>query len=367
MNIKDEGRITELLDKGVRTNVYPGAVLLVALGCEILFTKATGLLSIVPPQSATREHSIFDLASLTKPFASTLAIMKLVDSGEITLDQPLAEILPCPVPDEKQNITVRLLLCHSSGLTDWKPYYTDLMKYNSEERKVTLRKCILNDPLEYPSGMGTKYSDLGFMLLEWIIEEASGIKMDELLTESFYKPLNLNRTFLIKKSAPFNLEEIAATEDCPWRKRVIRGEVHDENAYALGGYSGHAGLFGCARDLFVLLNMLREHYNCYREDFFRNETVRHFFRRQNVVKDSTWALGWDTPSIEGSSSGKYFSSESVGHLGFTGTSVWMDLEKDVTVIFLTNRVHKTRENVKIRLFRPVLHDLIMESIFIKKG
>ncbi len=362
LNKKEDNRITGLLDEGVKTNVFPGAVLLIAHMGEVLFKKAAGFLSTASPQISVRVNSIFDLASLTKPFAMTLAVMKLVDKGVISLDQPITEILPCTLPDEKKGITVRLLLCHSSGLPDWKPYYIDLMGHEPEKRKGVIRNLILKEPLEYPSGKSTKYSDLGFMLLEWIIELSSDMNMDELLCETFYNPLALKRTFLMKKNYPFNPDEIAATENCPWRKRIIHGEVHDENAYALGGYSGHAGLFGCAEELFILLNMLREHYYSERDDFFKPGTVQQFFSRQDIVGESTWALGWDTPSREGSSSGRYFKERSIGHLGFTGTSVWMDLEQDIMVILLSNRVHPTRENTKIRLYRPVIHDLIMESV-----
>ncbi len=361
-NKKDEDRITDLLNEGVEKNVYPGAVLLVAQGGQILFLKAAGVLSSVSPQIETRVDSIYDLASLTKPFATTLAIMGLVDRGIIHLDTRLDEILPASVPGDKQDISIRLLLCHSSGLPDWKPYYYELIKHDPADRKNILRQLILKEPLEYHPGTNSKYSDLGFMLLELVIEELSGMKMDELLFKFYYNPLNLKRTFLVNEIAPFSLEEIAATEDCPRRKKIIHGEVHDENAYALEEYSGHAGLFGCAEEIFILLNMLREHYYYKRNDFFKPETVQQFFSRQNVYKDSTWALGWDTPSPEGSSSGKYFSPKSIGHLGYTGTSVWMDLEKDVMVVFLSNRVHRPRENTKIRLFRPELHNLIMESI-----
>jgi CubicO group peptidase (beta-lactamase class C family) len=257
---KDEEGIAALLDEGVRRNVFPGAVLLIARGGEVILIRAAGALSLTSPHASVRENSIFDLASLTKPFATTLAVMKLVDKGVLSLDQPIAEILPCPLNDEKKGITIRLLLCHSSGLPDWRPYYIDLMKYEPEKRKGVLRERILMEPLEYPSGRGTKYSDLGFMLLEWIIELASGMRMDEYLNEAIYHPLRLDRTFLVNKKVPFSPDEVAATEDCPWRKRIIHGEVHDENAYATGGYSGHAGLFGCAEELFILLSVLRGHY-----------------------------------------------------------------------------------------------------------
>ncbi len=367
MNEKDENRITDLLIEGVKTSVYPGAVLLVALRDEILFFKAAGFLSTVLPQTETKKDSIFDLASLTKPLATTLLIMGLVDRGLIRLDMGINEILPCAVPFDKQDITIRFLLCHSSGLPDWRPYYRDLIKYAPDKRKDILRKWILNETIEYPAGLGSKYSDLGFMLLEWIIEDASGMRMDELLYKTCYSPLKLKRTFLMKNKSSFTPDEIAATEDCPWRKRVVHGEVHDENAYALGGYSGHAGLFGCAEEIFSILNMLLGHYYGRRNDFFKPETVQEFFRRQDIFEGSSWALGWDTPSIEGSSSGRYFSQKSIGHLGFTGASIWMDLEQNVTVVLLSNRVHRTRDNIKIRLFRPVLHNLVMESILDNQG
>ncbi|KPK19544.1 MAG: hypothetical protein AMK69_24210, partial [Nitrospira bacterium SG8_3] len=158
----------------------------------------------------------------------------------------------------------------------------------------------------------------------------------------------------------------AATQDCPWRKRVIQGEVDDENAWALGGYSGHAGLFGPAEEVHVIVNLLREHYLGMRDDYLKPETVRTFFTRQDMVEGSDWCLGWDSRAEENSSAGRYFSRNSVGHTGFTGTSVWMDLDRDIVVVLLTNRVHPARENEKIKTFRPVLHDLIMEELGLNK-
>jgi len=153
----------------------------------------------------------------------------------------------------------------------------------------------------------------------------------------------------------------AATENCPWRGEVIQGHVHDENAYALGGYSGHAGLFGTAQDILILINELIKVYHGNRTELLNAEIVRAFFTRQDIVSGSTWALGWDTPSTKDSSSGNCFSLNSIGHLGFTGTSVWIDLERHITVIFLTNRIHPDRTNEKIRIFRPKIHDLVMSE------
>ena len=189
--------------------------------------------------------------------------------------------------------------------------------------------------------------------------------MDQYISENFFRPLSLKSTFLYNKELypkSFEKERFAATEDCPWRGKIMQGQVHDENAFALGGYSGHAGMFGVVEEIYIILNMLMAHYRGVRNNFFKPETVRVFLKRQDIVKNSTWALGWDTPSTEGSSSGKYFSPDSIGHLGFTGGSLWLDLQKDIIVILLTNRVHPTRNNKKIKEFRPEIHDLIMREL-----
>jgi CubicO group peptidase (beta-lactamase class C family) len=310
------------------------------------------------------KDTIFDLASLTKPLATTLAVMSLVDDSKIRIDQTLSELLSVSIPHDKQGLTVRWLLCHSAGLVDWKPFYEKLIDYRPEERKTILGDLILEEPLAYTPGTGCVYSDLGFMILEWIIVEVSGMSMDRFVDERFYRPLRLKRTFLWTKQGyrRYKKGEFAATEECPWRKKVLQGEVHDDNAFALGGYSGHAGLFGTADEVWQLVNLIREHYLGKRKDYVNPETVRQFFAKQDAIAGCPRALGWDMPSPEGSSAGKYFSPNSVGHLGFTGTSVWMDLEKDVVVILLTNRVHPTRSNEKIKEFRPKLHDCVMQTL-----
>ncbi|MFH1950298.1 MAG: serine hydrolase domain-containing protein [Pseudomonadota bacterium] len=357
-------RVKALLDNGITEGVYPGAVLLVAREEKIRFFQECGNRTLVPHAVPMEKDTIFDLASLTKPFATALAMMKLVDAGKVGLDQPLEDLLPKAVPNDKKTITPRRLLSHSAGLVDWKPFYLELDHGALEERKTNLREKLLSTPLMYPPGKGVLYSDLGFMMLEWIIEEAAGVVLPRFVHQHFYGPLSLRKTFFFSTnlSGPFGQDHFAATEDCPWRKKIIVGAVHDENAYALGGYSGHAGLFGNAREVYTLANLLRENYRGEREDYLRPETVRTFFTRQDLVEESTWALGWDTPSPENSSSGNRFAARSIGHLGFTGTSVWIDLERDVIVVFLTNRVHPTRKNEKIKAFRPALHDRVMEEL-----
>ena len=357
-------KLKALLEAGLGEGVFPGVVLLVAKKGQVLFIEKAGYLSLIPERIPVKRDTIFDLASLTKPLSTTLCLMKLVDEGKLELDQTLSRLIPNPVPSDKENLTPRQLLSHSAGFTDWKPFYLDLVAYESDQRKGILREQILKDPLAYSPGEDYLYSDLGFMILEWIIEEITGMSMREFVEKGFYLPLSLKRTFLstVPLLMPFKKAVFAATQDCPWRKRVIQGEVDDENAWALGGYSGHSGLFGPAEEVYVVVNLLREHYFGTRKDYFKPETVKAFLTRQDMVKGSDWCLGWDSRAKENSSAGRHFSRNSVGHTGFTGTSVWADLDRDIIVILLTNRVHPTRENEKIKSFRPALHDLIMEEL-----
>jgi CubicO group peptidase (beta-lactamase class C family) len=362
-----KNKIEQLLMKGAREGVYPGAVLLVARRGEIVFFEETGHRSLVPHTAPMQKDTIFDLASLTKPLATTLAIMKLVDQEEIGLDQSVTDLLPGGLPKEKEGITTRLLLCHSAGFSDWKPLYLELERFESQKRKDLLRERLLALPLNYRPGEGVLYSDLGFMMLEWIVEQRAGMAMDRFLDRRLYRPLSLKRTLFSRDDmlVRFDRDQFAATEDCPWRKEIVVGRVHDENAHVLGGYSGHAGMFSVAEEVYSLVNLLREHYKGERKDYINPETARTFFSRQNIVNESTWALGWDMPAPQDPSAGRYFSPNSVGHLGFTGTSLWMDLDRDVIVVFLTNRIHPTRNNERIKKFRPRLHDMIMEELDIE--
>jgi len=356
--------IKDLLLSGLKRKVYPGAVLIVARDNEVVFFHTIGNRSIIPGPLPMEKDTIFDLASMTKPLATTLAVMRLVDDGLLDLDAPISSIIqPFPWMD-KAGITPRLLLTHSSGLADWKPLYLNLIQLPPEERKPTARRLIMEEPLSREPRSVSLYSDLGFMLLEWIIERASGRDFSSFLNAALYRPLGLQSLHLdaVDRVPAYPQDLYAATEDCPWRKEIMQGHVHDENAYALGGHSGHAGLFGTASDVLALATMVLNAYHGDGTAPIARETARSFLSRQGLVPNSTWALGWDTPSLKGSSSGNLFSSSSVGHTGFTGTSIWIDLERRVAVVFLTNRVHPTRSNQTIKGFRPELHNLIMREL-----
>lgn len=356
-------KITEILKRGLTEKVYPGAVLLTANKQDIVFFYTVGNRTTRPEPLPMKKETRFDLASLTKPLATTLAAMKLEEENLLDLDERISSLIePFPWKD-KADITPRLLLNHSSGLADWKPYYLELIQLPIKERKPAVRRLIMEEPLREKPYTVSLYSDLGFIVLEWIIEIMTGNNLSSFLNATFYQPLGLKNLHLDTVArGPMDEKGLyAATEDCPWRKEIMQGHVHDENAYALGGYSGHAGLFGTAHNIFTLTTALVKIYHGYNSGLLKSETVRTFLSRQEIVPGSTWALGWDTPSKNNSTSGNYFSSNSIGHTGFTGTSIWIDLEKNITVLFLTNRIHLNRSNETIRKFRPELHNLIMQE------
>jgi CubicO group peptidase (beta-lactamase class C family) len=224
---------------------------------------------------------------------------------------------------------------------------------------------------EASPGQQVLYSDLDFMLLGAVIEKLSGMELDQYCLDNIFRPLGLQQTAFInlgkrrQGALPFPLGQVAPTERCPWRNRILCAEVHDDNAYAMGGVAGHAGLFSAIDDLNQLVNCLLA---CYRGEhcFLPSALLREFWTRDETVSGSTWALGWDTPSLSHSSAGELFSAHSVGHLGFTGTSLWIDLERQLYVIILSNRVHPRRDNDKIKTFRPVLHNTIMRIVLGRK-
>ena len=368
--------VDKAFEDAVIQGVFPGAVLLVGKGDEIVYEHAFGSRSLVPTSSPMHTSTIFDLASLTKPLATTVVMMLLISEKKICLDDRVTRFFPAFGVFGKHEITLRHLLNHSSGLPHWRPYYEDVLKRDkageinfvaSQAAKQYVFTQIHREKPVSPAGLQGLYSDLGFMVLGEIVEAISDSTLDRFCQDRIFEPLGLESTFFVDlmRSRSQRLqaieEMIAPTEDCPWRKRVLCGEVHDDNAYVMGGVAGHAGLFSSARDIHQLLACLNR---CRRgSDFFLpQELIEEFLSRDEAVKNSTYALGWDTPSENGSSSGKYFSPQSVGHLGFTGTSIWWDLEKNSHVVLLSNRVHPTRKNEKIREFRPYIHDLIMKTL-----
>ena len=352
------------MQQAVTDNVFPGAVLLVSQNGNLVFNDAFGFRDLFAKPPMTID-TIFDLASLTKPLATALAVMVLVQQKKISLEQNLGDVLPAFKTDRKALIKIKYLLYHNSGLADYRAFYKKIEHLPLEKRKTALRKLLVKEPLVHPIGCRVVYSDIGFMILEWLIEKISGKGLDEFVSDMVYIPLGLEDLFFIDLKADRKPGIFAATEQCPWRRQLLCGQVHDENAYVVGGVQGHAGLFGTALDLHHLLShLLSAYHGKPLTQLFQPGMVRRFFRRW---ADSDKTLGFDTPSLDGSSSGRFFSRKSVGHLGFTGTSFWMDLDRDTIVILLTNRVHPRRDNEAIKAFRPALHDAVMQILMGSKS
>lgn len=350
--------VHDLMQQGLRENVFPGAVLLVGKGDARLYFEAYGKANLFSNQPMTRE-TVFDLASLTKPLATTLAVARLADQGRICLDQPVGKWLPALAGSDKAAITIRQLLCHQGGFPAHRLFYMTLKSLLPRERKAAVLDLLTHTPLEYQPGEKTLYSDLGFMLLCRLVEVVGGCPMSHFLKEGVYGPMGLDDLFFVDlTSSQRPRRPYAATELCPVRNRLLVGEVHDDNAWFAGGIDGHAGLFGTAEAVFQLLRFLvADLRGRSSASIFTEQILSDIF---HGVRENPLPLGFDRPSAKNSSAGRYFSANTVGHLGFTGVSFWMDLEKEICIVLFTNRVHPFRWNTRLGQFRPHIHDRIME-------
>ena len=349
--------VDSVIENAISDSSFPGAVLLVQMNGKIILRRAYGHYTYDPASGNIRLNTMFDLASCTKVVATTTATMMCYDRGLFKLDDKVSEYLPQFGKNGKQNITIRNLLVHDSGLApDIKSYKI----YNPNENKTNkIMNEIYNDSLSYPTGTKSVYSDLNFIVLGKIIEKVTGVPLDKFCYKNIFKPLKMKSTMFNPPSSL--IYRIAPTEiDNYWRFRLIRGTVHDETAQLLGGVAGHAGLFSTTGDIAKLMQMLLQKGRYKGKNYIRKSTVEMFTKKQSDL--SSRALGWDTKSPEYSSAGHLFSSLSYGHTGFTGTSIWVDPVRNLFVIFLTNRVYPTRNNLKILKVRPLVHDAIMQSL-----
>ncbi|SPJ15875.1 Beta-lactamase [Syntrophobacter sp. SbD2] len=363
----DSGRRLDCeLKAAIGRGAFSGASLLISRGGAPDFEREWG--TVESGGVAVNRSTRFDLASLTKPLVIAPLCMAAVERGLLNLDDTLSRFFPGSVPTDKKGITVKSLLSHSSGLPAYRPFYLELIELPPEARPNALASMILQTALDTAPGQTANYSDLGFMLLGLILERQMGARLDRLAQDYLFARLGIDELHFCPIDAirpPSSGIRYAATQICPWRHRLLSGEVDDENAWTLNGVCGHAGLFGTARAVFKLLSFLWNIYEGNLTDpLWPRSLVRLFWTRTEVAGGlSGWCLGYDTPSRKGySSAGRYFSGNTIGHLGFTGVSFWLDLEKRALVILLTNRVHPTRQNDEIRQLRPVLHDIIMEAL-----
>ncbi|MGD0366970.1 MAG: serine hydrolase domain-containing protein [Acidobacteriaceae bacterium] len=349
-----------ILEQAVKQQAFPGAAWGVLHRGATVALDAVGRFTYEANAPAIQRETVFDLASLTKVIATTAAAMLLVDRGLLDVDERLGDILPGFVigmepRSGKQDVTLRMLLAHTSGL----PAYETLFREHTTP--AALLRATLQLPLEAKPGTRTEYSDFGFVLLGKVVEVLSAEPLDVFCAREIFAPPGLETT---RFCPPWEARPaIPPTEDDQtFRHRIIQGEVQDENCFVLGGVAGHAGVFANVEDLLRFAQCILDQGRT--QDgklLFQPATVSQFATRQGPPDSKSRALGWDVPT-EGSSSGRYFGPRSIGHLGYSGCSLWIDPDQELAVALLTNRTWPDRSNDTIRQIRPAFHNAVVESL-----
>jgi CubicO group peptidase (beta-lactamase class C family) len=344
-----------VLNDAVSDHAFPGAAYgVLADGATV--TGAVGQFTYEDESKIVLPGTVYDLASVTKVVATTAMAMLLFERGLLPLDERISNVLPEFVavepPDSlKRDVTIRMLLAHSSGLPGWAPLYQ-----TCADRESLLRACYAVPLARRPMAVA-EYSDIGFILLGEVLERFAGESLNTFCERELFSRLDMTQTqFLPPREIR---EEIPPTEfDLAFRKGIVQGEVQDENCWVMGGVAGHAGLFSTVPDLLRFAECLLGTG----QSLLLPQTIELFTTREANPPETSRALGWDTPSPEGSSSGRFFSPHSAGHLGYSGTSLWIDFERRVAVVLLTNRCWPSRENNAIRSVRPLFHDAVMSAL-----
>jgi serine-type D-Ala-D-Ala carboxypeptidase len=355
--------VCRVLEEAIAARTFPGCAFGVLAGGEAVLEGALGRFTYDDEAPAVRPDTIFDLASVTKVMATTDAAMLLHQRGVLELDTPLGELLPGfvvgrPGGDRARHVTLRHLLAHSSGL----PGYAEF--FRTAETPADLLRACLALPLEAEPGTRAEYSDPGFILLGKALEVLMRENLGSWVRREIFDSLELSAT-LYTPPAALRSTIPPTEEDTRFRQRRIQGEVQDENAWVLKGVAGHAGLFSNVPDVLrfaseILRSVGKAGTESGNPPLFREDTVRLFAERQRP-EGSSQALGWDTPS-ENSTSGRHFSRHSIGHLGFSGCSLWIDLDAGIAVVLLTNRTWPDRASRRIREVWPLFHDAIREAL-----
>lgn len=372
--------VSEMLRQAVEQGVFPGAVLIVGRNGDPVFSQSVGTRSLLTPEGGIPHpmaiDTVFDVAALTNIVVTTTLMMKFVESGALRLEDRVSRYIQGFGVHNKSAITVQQLLNHSAGLAAWNPYFEELLKLNSGPRigvltsrgaKEYIYNAINRSHLKYQPDSRQVFSDIGFILLGSLIENLSGLSLDRAAQKHVFQPLGMKSSSyidlsMIKRRGIHPVADlIAPTEECPWRKRVLCGEVHDDNAWAMGGIAGHSGVFSTALDLH---HFAWEMLAAYRggSSFLRRETVAHFWSRQGMPFEPAWSLGWELPNRENGLLEAGLSENAVGHCGFTGCSLWLEPESGVDIVLMSNRIHPSRSNKKIFGFRIELHRAVLKAI-----
>ena len=348
-------KVDDIVEAAIRDTAFPGAALVIIKDGVIVHEKAYGSFDYEPYSKRVDISTMFDLASVTKVISTTSAIMRLVGEGKLKLDDPVVKYFPKFGQKGKEHITLYNLLVHNSGLVGWMKFY-EICKTPQQ-----LLDSVFASPLTYRTGDTTIYSDLGLITTGKIIEKVTGTTLDHYVDSVFFKPLGMSNTMYNPPERLWN--RVMPTEmDTFWRKTgtAVHGTVHDENAWVLGGVSGHAGLFSTAPNLAVLLQMELNGGTYGGKRYLNEDVIRKFTARQS--KKSSRGIGWDTKISPRGWSGSLLSDKTWLHTGFTGTSVVTDPTRNLIVVFLTNRVYPTRASQKISAVRPALHDAIVRAM-----
>jgi serine-type D-Ala-D-Ala carboxypeptidase len=345
-------RAFQILEEAVAQKAFPGASAAITHMGKLVALKSVGRFTYEESSPAVTVDSIFDLASLTKVVATTSMAMILYERGLLDLDSPVAGVVPEFAGEDKRRseVTFRMLLAHSSGLPAHEKIYL-----HTTSKDEFLREAF-SVPLKNDPGTHAEYSDIGFILLGSALERIAEESLDGFCQREVFGPLGMLQTAFNPPTA-WKQQIPPTADDQTFRKRIIQGEVQDENASAMGGVAGHAGLFSSAGDIATFAHAMLSGGS----PIFRRETVALFTRRETSPPGTSRALGWDTPSSP-SQSGKYFSPSSFGHLGFTGTSLWIDPERQLSVTLLTNRTWPDCANRAIREIWPRFHDAVVEAL-----
>lgn len=355
--------VSSLMDRAITSRAFPAATIEVGRRDRVLWNAAFGCLTYAPDAAATTPETIFDLASLTKVIATSTLVMRAIDGGTLSLDDPIADHLPDWRGSDRELVTIADLLEHASGLTAYLPFFRD------HHGRAEFARAISTLPLEYTPRTQSIYSDLGFMLLAFILEDVNRATLAVQFDSLFRLKAEATGTgnekaegylgFRLKGDATsIDKTRFAPTELDLWRGRLLQGEVHDENAWALGGAAGHAGLFGTAASVGAFARLVLRGFSG--DSTLANPATLARFARRSTVAGSSRALAWDT-MLPTSSCGTRLSARAIGHTGFTGTSLWLDPEQDLYIVLLTNRIHPTRENNLIQQVRRDVHDAIADS------
>jgi len=354
-------KIGEIVDEALKNHVFTAC----SLGYFFKKEKEIkgnllhyGFAGQEPEKISVDKNTVFDLASLTKPLVVSLCLLSLLEEGKLHIEDSLHKFFKTSIPGADQ-IQIFHLLTHSSGLPAHRPYFEKLIDIPKTQKKSILIEWIMAENLVFKPGTDNLYSDLGFILLGLIIEKISGESLDEYWRRNIIFPIGLEKSLFFANKGKKGNVVYAETGKCGWSKIRLYGTVNDDNCRALGGVAGHAGLFGTAEGVLALCENI---YLQFRGDIHHPSYSNKLLKKAFSNKHGSWLFGFDTPAVSGSSAGKFFSNLSVGHLGFTGTSFWIDLQRGRSVVLLTNRVSCGESLQPIKRLRPHLHDSIMEIL-----